>query len=91
MPDERQAASASDSTVTIDLSLALRKIASVIRQGARTHRPDEFRTHDAAFHVGRAAAHCDRWESGDDTEDHLGNAAVRLLFENFHRSRGIES
>lgn len=39
MAEGRQAVS--DSTVTVDLCAALRKVAGVIRQGARTHRPDE--------------------------------------------------
>ncbi len=81
MAEERQTVTTTDPTVTaIDLRRALAAVAGVLKAGERTHHREEWRTHDAAFHIGRALDHLHKYEDGDDEEPHISHAAVRILF-----------
>jgi hypothetical protein len=79
MADEREQA-VSDSTIAVDLRAALRAVAGALKAGALTHSREEWREHDAEFHIGRALDHLHKHEDGDDEEPHASHAAVRILF-----------
>ena len=63
----------------MELERALWVVADVLREGARTHRDGEWKRRPAAYHVERAEQHLRRLRNGDQREDNLAHAAVRLL------------
>jgi hypothetical protein len=73
-----------------DFGLALAAIARVLDEGARTHSGD-WRDESASFHTGRAERHLRLLRETDTAEDHLANAACRLLMALELRERAAEA
>jgi hypothetical protein len=63
---------------TVAFRLALRCIAAVMAEGAKTHS-DDWSDHPAGFHVARAARHLRLHHEANTAEDHLAHATCRLL------------
>jgi Domain of unknown function (DUF5664) len=62
------------------LRTALRATARVLNIGEATHDRDDWMRRSPLFHVEHAERHLQRFRWGqDDGEDHLANAAARIL------------
>jgi hypothetical protein len=75
-----------------ELRLALRAIAHVLERGERDHVAGDWLDLPTRDHAAKAMSHLDHYLVGADvTEDHLVNAACRLLFCIELRQRQRES
>lgn len=60
--------------------LALLRMAQIQQQGDRKYGPDNWRRIDSESHINHALAHLFAYLAGDESDDHLGHAAVRITF-----------
>jgi Domain of unknown function (DUF5664) len=58
---------------------ALEAVAEVMRAGAATHPDNDWVRRGPDYHIGRAEEHLRLLREGDQFQDHLSHAAIRLL------------
>jgi hypothetical protein len=58
---------------------ALETIATVMRDGGDTHPDNDWLRRSVEYHLGRAEAHLRLLRDGEQREDHVAQAATRLL------------
>jgi hypothetical protein len=58
---------------------ALEIVARVMRNGAATHPDNDWIQRSPEYHLGRAEEHLRPWRDGDQLQDHVSHAAMRLL------------
>ena len=77
-----QGGSQSDIKVRFDLIPAesLEVVASILSAGAIKYGANNWHKIPTADHINHAIAHLYKFLRGDKTENHLGNAACRVLF-----------